>query len=171
MINRRTFLQQAGILGAGLLLAPSVDLSWHKEAGLQLYTLGDLAKDVKGGISKVAAAGYRLVETSGYTATSKFWGLDAKAFRALLTANQLTSPSGLYSIDLTGNLEDLKQFVEAAVAMEQQYLVIPWLMEEWRQSAGDYKRLADKMNEAGEITRKAGLQLAYHNLMACEGYG
>ena len=163
MINRRTFIQRAGILGTGLLFAPSAAFSWHKEAGIQLYTLGDLGKDIKGGMQKVAAAGYQLVETSGYTDAAKFWGLDAKAFRALLADNGLNSPSGLYGIDLKGNLDDLKHFIEAAATVGQRYLVMPWLFEEWRQNADDYKFLAHKMNEAGELTRKANIQMAYHN--------
>lgn len=163
MINRRTFLQQAGILSAGFLVAPPAAPSWHKKAGIQLYTLGDLGKNIKGGMQKVAAAGYQLVETSGYTDAAKFWGLDAKAFRALLKDNGLSSPSGLYGIDLKGNLDDLKRFIEAAATVGQRYLVMPWLFEEWRQTADDYKFLAHKMNEAGELTRKANIRMAYHN--------
>ncbi|CAL1518492.1 Inosose dehydratase [Chitinophaga sp. MM2321] len=162
-MNRRTFIQRAGVLGTGLMLAPSAAFSFHKQTGIQLYTLGDLGKDVKGGMQKVAAAGYKLVETSGYTDANKFWGLDAKAFRAVLTANNLQSPSGLYGIDLKGDFEDLKRFVEAAVTVGQKYIVMPWLFEEWRQNADDYKFLAHKLNEAGEITQQANLQMAYHN--------
>jgi len=163
MINRRTFLQQVGILGAGLIVSPAMALPQRRQAGIQLYTLGDLGKDVKGGMQRVAAAGYQLVETSGYTDAGKFWGLDASSFKQVLMANGLTSPSGLYGIDLKGNFEDLKHFIEAAATVEQRYLVMPWLFEEWRKTADDYKWVAQKLNEAGELTQKAGIQMAYHN--------
>lgn len=163
MINRRTFLQQAGIWGAGLIAFPAMAFPQHKQAGIQLYTLGDLGKDVRGGLQRVAAAGYQLVETSGYTDAGKFWGLDAPSFKQVLVSNGLTSPSGLYGIDLKGNFEDLKHFIEAAATVGQQYLVMPWLFEEWRTTADDYKWVAQRLNEAGELTKKAGIQMAYHN--------
>jgi sugar phosphate isomerase/epimerase len=163
LINRRAFLQQSGVIAAGMMIAPSLAFTPHKQAGIQLYTLGDLGKDVKGGMQKVAKAGYQLVETSGYTEAGKFWGMDAATFKGVLKANGLQSPSGLYGIDLKGNFEDLKHFIEAANIVGQQYLVMPWLFEEWRKSADDYKIIAQKLNEAGELTRKAGIQMAYHN--------
>jgi len=162
-MNRRDFLYRAGMLGTGVLLIPGADALFHREAGLQLYTLGDLRKDIYTGMKKVRAAGYTLVETSGYTDKDKFWGLNAEEFRRLLNDNGLRSPSGLYGIDLKGNLDDLKRFAEAAAIVGQQYVVIPWLFEEWRQNADDYRGIAEKLNEAGELLRKTGMQLGYHN--------
>lgn len=162
-MNRRDFLSQAGMLGAGVLLIPGADVLFHREAGLQLYTLGDLRKDIYTAMEKVRAAGYSLVETSGYTGKDKFWGLNAQEFRKLLSHNGLKSPSGLYGIDLKGSLDDLKNFMDAAAAVGQRYVVVPWLFEEWRRSADDYRRIAGKLNEAGELLRKRGMRLAYHN--------
>ncbi len=57
MTNRRTFLTQAGLLSAGVMLAPSLlSAKPVKNVGLQLYSLRDqLPKDVSGVIAKVAA--------------------------------------------------------------------------------------------------------------------
>ncbi|RCH56249.1 sugar phosphate isomerase/epimerase [Mucilaginibacter hurinus] len=162
MSNRRTFIKQAGLLSAALYFTQT-SCSPKKAAGLQLYTLGDLSKDVNGTMRKVAAAGYHIIETSGYTESNKFWGLPAKEFAGVLNANGQHSPSGLYFFDLNGNLDDLKHFIEAAATVGQKYLVQPWLLEEWRKSADDYKRIAQKLNEAGELTRKSGISMGYHN--------
>src|ERR1700722_21016633 len=93
--NRRKFLRTAGIASAALMASPKLFAApGGNVVGLQLYSLRDqLPKDVKGWIAKVAAAGYKQVEPFGYTKKDGFWGLDAKAFSALLKANGLTTAS------------------------------------------------------------------------------
>ncbi len=164
--NRRTFIQQASLLSAGLMMKPSLAPRFHKNVGLQLYTVREqIAKDVPGVLAKVAAAGYTNVEPNGYTRKDKFWGMDAKAFKAILDANNLITTSGLYGIDIGGekDLDDLKHFADVANILGEKYVVIPWIFEEYRKTADDYKVLADKMNKAGEATKAAGVHLAYHN--------
>ena len=57
----------------------------------------------------------------------------------------------------------MKDMIAASVEMKHEYLVIPWLHTEKRQNLDDYKRIAARLNTAGELCKKAGLQLAYHN--------
>ena len=67
------------MLTAGALAAPRLlsAMPEGKVVGLQLYTLRDqLPKDPKGVIAKVAAAGYKEVETFGYSKKGGFWGRD-----------------------------------------------------------------------------------------------
>ena len=168
MSSRRSFLQQAGLLTAGALVAPSVLLAKSdKKIGIQLYTLRDqISKDVKGVIAKVAKAGYAEVETYGYSRENKFWGLEPKAFKQLLQNHKLTAPSGHFGFDQyigAGKEDDLKSYIEAAKVVGMQYIVVPHLGESLRKSASDYQRVADKISKAGEACKKAGLQLAYHN--------
>jgi len=165
--NRREFIQQASLLSAGLMIKPALLLpKLHKKVGLQLYTVREqIAKDVPGVLAKVAQAGYTNVEPNGYTRKDKFWGMDAKAFKAILDANNLITTSGLYGIDIGGekDLDDLKHFADVANILGEKYVVIPWIFEEYRKTADDYKVLADKMNKAGEATKAVGVHLAYHN--------
>lgn len=168
MTSRRVFLQQAGLLSAGLMIAPS--LLYAKPTspvGLQLYSLREyIGKDVKGVIKKVAKAGYKEVETYGYSRQNKFWGMEPKAFVQLLRSNGLSSPSGHYGFDAyisEGKTDDLKSYIEAAKALGQKYVVVPYLGASLRQNASDYQRVAEKLNKAAEECKKAKLQLAYHN--------
>jgi len=165
--NRRQFIQQASLLSAGLMIKPAKYLpKFNKKVGLQLYTVREqIAKDVPGIIAKVAQAGYTNVEPNGYTRKDKFWGMDAKAFKAILDVNNLATTSGLYGIDIGGekDLDDLKHFADVANILGEKYVVIPWIFEEYRKTADDYKVLADKMNKAGEATKAIGVSLAYHN--------
>jgi hypothetical protein len=63
MQSRRSFIQQAALVAAGLAIQPTHLLAGGKpkaipsKLGIQLYTLRDeLSKDVKGTIAKVAQA-------------------------------------------------------------------------------------------------------------------
>ncbi len=167
--NRRKFLKQAGIISAGAMIAPQLlsAKAGDKVVGLQLYSLRDqLPKDVKGVIAKVAAAGYKEVETFGYSKAGGFWGLDAKAFSALLKANGLKTPSGHYGMDeyfVHGKTGDLESYIDAANITGMEYIVVPSINGEVLKSADQFKMVADKMNKAAEICKKSGLKLGYHN--------
>jgi sugar phosphate isomerase/epimerase len=168
MTTRRTFLAQAGLASAGMLLAPGLlKAETNHVVGLQLYSLRDqLPKDVKGVIAKVAKAGYKEVETFGYSKQGGFWGLDAKAFSELLKDNGLTTPSGHYGLDqffVQGKTDDLKSYIEAANITGQTYVVVPSINESVLKSAMDFRKVADNLNKAAEICKQSGLKLGYHN--------
>ena len=168
MNSRRTFIKQAGIAAAGVLVMPSFACSAPaKTIGLQLYSLREqLPKDVHGTIVKIAQAGYKEVETYGYSVKDKFWGLEPKAFKSLLTENGLTAPSGHYGMDkfiLDGNADELKTYIEAANAIDSKYIVVPYLGDSLRKTADDWKKVGARLNEAAALCKKSGLKLGYHN--------
>lgn len=154
---------------AAALLVPSFACVANdkKLVGLQLYSLRDeLPKDVKGTLAKVAKAGFKEVETYGFSIKDQFWGLTPAEFKKLLDDNGLTAPSGHYGLGsyLTdGNTEELKAAIAAAKVLGSEYVTIPWLDESIRKSAEDYKKIAVKINEAGKLAKEAGIRLAYHN--------
>ncbi len=169
MLSRRRFILNSSMAAAAALLVPSFACvaSDKKSVGLQLYSLRDeLPKDVKGTIAKVAKAGFKEVETYGFSIKDQFWGLTPAEFKKLLDDNGLTAPSGHYGLGsyLTdGNTEELKAAIEAAKVLGIEYVTIPWLDESIRKSAEDYKKIAVKINEAGKLAKEAGIRLAYHN--------
>lgn len=171
MTTRRSFLKQASLITPAAMLMPNLlwaDKKTHA-IGLQLYSLRELiGKDPKGILDKVAAAGYTEIETYGYGA-GKYFGLTVKEFAAHATSLGLKSPSGHYMPPkfLWGTEEEgmaeLKDLIETAVTMQHEYLVVPYLPAEKRAALDDYKKIAAKLNIAGEQCKKAGIQLAYHN--------
>ncbi|MET1056516.1 MAG: sugar phosphate isomerase/epimerase [Pedobacter sp.] len=168
MNSRRDFIKLAGLAAAGAAIAPSFAFAAPaKIVGLQLYSLREeLPKDLKGTIANVAKAGYKEVETYGYSVKDGYWGLDAKAFKALLTANGLTAPSGHYGMDKfisTGDQEELKSYIEAANILGSSHITVPYLGDNLRKAEGDWKNVADKLNEAAVLCKAAGLKLGYHN--------
>lgn len=168
MTNRRTFLTQAGLLTAGVMMKPNLLTAAPKAVrGIQLYSLRDeLPKDVKGVIAKVAQAGYQSVETYGYSKKAGHWGLSLPDFAQLLKDNNLKSSSGHYGVNkyfADGSLGELDDYTEAALALGQEAVIIPGIGGQFIKSADECKRTAEKMNKAGEILKKSKLTLGYHN--------
>lgn len=167
MPSRRAFLKQSSLLSAGFFI---YDESWfasQKKIGLQLYTLrNEMAKDPKGTLAKVAAQGYQTVETFGYN-NGKWFGLSRAELQETLKVNALTSPSGHTfnaSIFLNNGWEDdWKLAVADAKALGQEFVVIPWLEEQYRDNADNFKKIAAGLNRAGDICRQSHIKLAYHN--------
>ena len=167
MPSRRDFIKQSSLFTAGLMIGPSDIFKVKKSVGVQLYTLrNDIAKDPKGTIQKVAALGYKEVETFGYR-DGKFFGMSPSEFKSFLKSVDLKSPSGHYvpgGFFMAENWQEKwKPLVADAKTVGQKYVTIPYLEDTYRKSADQYKALAEKLNEAAKITKDAGLKLAYHN--------
>lgn len=92
MTSRRHFLRDAGALTLGSLALPALaqaeTLFGHPMAarpiGIQLFTLFmPMSEDPKGTLEKVAAVGYKEVE-SAFSMRGKYYGYDAKEFRKIV---------------------------------------------------------------------------------------
>lgn len=168
MTTRRTFLAQAGLITAGVMMKPNfLSAKGNNIVGLQLYSLRDqLPKDVKGVIANVAKAGYKEVETFGFNKQTGYWGLQGKDFGQLLKDNGLSTPSGHYGLDQyfgEGKTDDLKAYIEVANTIGQTYIIIPSLNHNFIKTVDDCKAVAEKMNKIAEICKTSGLKLGYHN--------
>lgn len=169
MSSRRTFIKQAGLATAGSLLLPSLACTpaASKKVGLQLFTMRDyIVKDVKGVITKIAQAGYKEVETFGYSPKDGYFGMDLKSFASLLKDNGLKAPSGHFAVDdyvQNGKLDELKPYIDSALALDMKYFTAPWLNEPLRTKLDDFKKIAARLNELGAYCKKQGIKMAYHN--------
>jgi len=167
MTSRRNFIKHSGVFIGALAVDPMTIFKINMLIGIQLYSLRDqIGKDVDAVLAKIAAAGYGDVETYGY-ANGKFFGFDPKAFKGLLRKNHLTSTSGHYSINKfllsNGPDDEVKELIDVVKAVGQQYLTISSFNLEQAKTRDDFKRVAARFNKAGEICKKSGVQLAYHN--------
>lgn len=160
MMNRRTFLETTASATAALLLTQR--LGWaaadHKidRLGVQLYTVRDQMKaDFDGTLAKVAAIGYKEVEFAGYFDHSP------KEVRAALDHHGLISPATHVPYDTLG--DKWAGQIESAKIIGQEYIVCPWIPEEIRKQPDGWQRAAETFNRAGEASKKAGIQFAYHN--------
>jgi sugar phosphate isomerase/epimerase len=153
-VNRRTFL---GSLAAATLAGRSAAAASIQQIGMQLYTVrAELEKDFEGTLAKVAGIGYKEVEFAGY------FNHTPEQVSNALKANSLTSPSAHVDYpSLTG--DKWTAALEAAHTIGHTFLVNPWIDESIRSQPGSWGRIAETYNRAGEASRKAGIQFAYHN--------
>jgi sugar phosphate isomerase/epimerase len=159
-MNRRTFLETTAAVTAATLL--SRRFGWaagdHKaeHIGVQLYTVRDAMKtDFEGTIAKVASIGYKEVEFAGY------FDRTPQQVRAVLDKNGLKAPSTHVQYDELD--AKFPAVIEASKTIGLNYIVCPWIPEDLRKSPDIWKQAAEKFNKAGEMTKKAGMQFAYHN--------
>jgi sugar phosphate isomerase/epimerase len=159
-ISRRVFM---GHVSAQLAAAGLVKASQGKSIerlGAQLYTVRDLmAKDFDGTLAMVAGLGYKEVEFAGYFKRSP--PRSPPDVKASLDRHGLTAPST--HVDYANLGDSFGAIVEASRAIGHRYIVNPWLDEEMRKQPDVWKRVAATFNRAGEISKKAGIQFAYHN--------
>jgi len=163
-MNRRTFLGTsiattfaAALHSSGLAVPEAGAAPAHQisRVGLQLYTVRDQMKsDFEGTLGQVAKIGYKEVEFAGY------FGHAPKDVRAMLDRDGLTSPSEHVGYDVVEN--KWPETLEAAHVVGQKFIVCPWIDEKQRNPDG-WKRAAELFNRAGEASKKAGIQFAYHN--------
>ena len=174
-MNRRTFIGSS----IAATLAAAAKPTWAADAahsaghsavahsidrvGLQLYTVrGAMKTDFEGSIAKVAATGYKEVEFAGiFAADAGYFGRSPKDVRAILDKNGLAAPSCHAGYDILE--KTWPEALEAAHTVGHSYIVCPWIDEKQRAEPGGWKRAADLFNKAGEASKKAGIQFAYHN--------
>lgn len=153
------------LFGAGTALMPLQFCTPAKSAagnnqlskfGIQLYSVKDeMAKDAKGTMRKLAADGYKQFE--GFDGGKGIlWGMEPKEFKSF------TSDLGVKMVSTHANVfENLDQQAADAKVAGLEYLICPWIGGQ--KSIDDYKKFADKFNDAGKTLKSHGLKFAYHN--------
>ena len=152
--SRREFVTAAGAGLASVAIGqPGSDADLIERIGLQLYKVRDAMKsDLEG---TLAAIGYREVEFAGY------FGRTAARIGEVLRTNGLDAPSAHVGIEMLG--EKWGAMLDDAHAAGHRYLVIPWIDEADRMDLDGYRRIAERLNRAGDLAAQSGIRLAYHN--------
>lgn len=186
--SRRNFLRKTTILAASPLLlnhliacksegkkaVTDVNDFKIKEFGIQLWTVKeDMAKDPKATLKAVADAGYKYVESFGGE-QGIFWGMKPEEFKGYLESLGLSARSSHCDPSFTldpKTEDDFKKLAADAASVGMKYLINPFPGE--MKTADEWKKVAEGLNRQGEITKAAGLKMAYHNhhfeFLATEG--
>ena len=126
-------------------------------AGLQLYTLRKQAEeDLFETIREIAAAGYEGLEFDG----GMLERADPQELKSVL------DQAGLEAIGLTVLMKEmgdsLDPLIDYAVKIGAEWLVMPWIDEDLRQTLSGYEMVAHALNKAAERCSEFGLRFAYH---------
>jgi sugar phosphate isomerase/epimerase len=190
MSNRRDFLKQSGSLTLGsLLFARNQNLFSDlnsksiRAVGLQLYTVtGLMDKDTKDTLQKIAAIGYREVE-SAFSRKGGYYGMKPKEFAQMVNDTGLSwqshhvggapfklPPGAKPPVDANGkpivfppmkNLkENFQELVDEAAEGGVNYLVCASIP---LNTLDEIKEAIDILTKTGEACKKAKITLAYHN--------
>ena len=126
-----------------------------EKVGVQLYTIRDaITIDLDGSLAKVAAIGYREVELAGYRSHT------VAEFKAALDRNGLSAPSTHIAMERVQ--DDLPRVLAEAHALGHQFVICPNISDE-KAGLDGYRRAADVLNKAGEIAKRSGITIGYHN--------
>jgi sugar phosphate isomerase/epimerase len=172
-MNRRTFIQQAGMVGGAAILPFSCTSGGDKakyKMGYQLFSIRDeMAKDPIATLKALKAMGYQDFEIYGYEdEKDAYYGFKSQEFKQILDDLELSVTSGHYGFsDYLGRSDDdLKHFVDRCIIgaknLDSKYITWPWITPEQR-TLDNFKLMAPKLNAIGEQVAAAGLGFAYHN--------
>jgi sugar phosphate isomerase/epimerase len=162
-MNRRTFI--ASTTTAVIASRFSWAAAEHRieTIGLELYTVrNELNKDFEGTLARVAKMGYKEVEFAQFFAHLPDLNPTAKRAREILDANGLSS-SATHIPYSALSAENLPKVIEASKVLGHSYIVNPKVDRDVLKDPDGWKRAAETFNRAGEETKKAGMQIGYHN--------
>lgn len=170
MQNRRDFIKKSGLLTLGTLssnpLFEAFGTVKNKPIGIQLYTFfNTIDQDVRGTLQKIQSIGYQEVE-SAFSKQSGFYGMKAKEFATLLQEIGLSWQSHHVLGNPVGKSKmpslqtDAQLLADTAAEGGVKYLVCSMIDVT---TSDKIKGAVDILSNAGEIAKKAGLTLCYHN--------
>ena len=124
--------------------------------GIQLYTLRDvIAEDPEGVLRQLAEFGYKQIESYDGP-MGIYWGMGNTGFKQLLDELGMTLISSHANV-----FQDFDRKVDEATEIGVEYLICPWIGPQ--ESLDEYREMAARFNEFGELAKSAGIKFAYHN--------
>lgn len=148
MLNRRSFV---GLAAAALAHARA-----PKTIGVQLYT-------VRGVIGEKPLEVLKAIEQIGFKEVEATWGDLDKLWDSLKQTSLRPVSLHLDTQMFSKQQDKLQEGIDKAKSKGFAYVVCPYVAPADRGGPDVMKKLADTLNKAGEMSKKAGMQLCYHN--------
>ncbi|MEX8547517.1 MAG: sugar phosphate isomerase/epimerase family protein [Mucilaginibacter sp.] len=156
--TRRDFIKTTALFTASAALAsfPAVAMP-VQNIGLQLYSVRkDMLADATGTLKKLAAIGYKNLESAG-SEKGSYYGLKPKEMKKIASDLGMTVLSGHVHIGT-----DWQKTVDEAAEAGQTYLICS-TMPSNGQTVSNYQHCADIFNKSAEVANKSNLTFGYHN--------
>lgn len=172
VISRRQFFGRtaAGITAAGYFSAGARKLEAAPlglPIGCQVFPVREqLVQDFDGTLREIAAVGYRVIEFCSPPGFVKM-GFASLADMKGSQIRQKVSGAGLRVVSCHYQFRELKEHLDERISFARElglkHMVVATLAIPPSAPMDEWKRAADEMNRLGERTRKAGIQLGFHN--------
>ncbi|GAB0157166.1 sugar phosphate isomerase/epimerase [Chryseobacterium sp. Alg-005] len=166
-MHRKDFITLSSLGFLGLYSCGISGIAHRKKPlAIQLYTIRDaISQDPEKALEKLADLGYKQLEIYGYNGT--FFGKSRSEFQAILKNTGLQVISSHHTTGIMDKspgtlLNNWEKSVEDLHYIGAEYMVCSYLFPEER-TVDHYKKLPELLEKSGEITKKAGIQMAYHN--------
>jgi sugar phosphate isomerase/epimerase len=178
-VSRRRFLTAAGATAAavgapGALASVAAahgggghghhrDRIPRERLSIQLYSLRDqLAIDLQGTLQALREIGYRRVEHAGFV------GRSVTQFKAALDAAGIRATSGHVLIPQPFDAAAWSASLQDALTLQSRFIVNPFFGIDFgtgqvTRDSATWAAFAHDLNRAGEMARRVGLRLGYHN--------
>jgi len=166
LMNRRIFIKTTCAAMAASSLPQILPAAQQAAGKLPSFgiitgnTGGDWVKNnPKEALREIALLGYKDLEFGDD------FGLGIPELKKYLKELGLKPLIGSTSMQAMDNTEQLKKDIEQCQLLSKPYIVCywPWTDDGRNKKLDDWKRVAEKLNKGGEICKKSGLQLLYHN--------
>lgn len=166
-MQRKDFIKLSSLGFLGLYSCGISNFKTHKKTlAIQLYTVRDsISKDLEKTLERLASLGFTELEIYGYNGT--FFGKARNEFQSVLNNVGLKVISSHHTTGILHNdsgtlMKNWEKSVEDLHFIGSKYMVCSYLFPEER-TIENYKKLPELFEKSGEITKKAGIQFAYHN--------
>src|SRR5688572_16846153 len=174
-ITRRSFIMKsaaavasASVLTPGLLRAAPINIGIAKDAiGFQSWIVREsIEKDFPGTLKQMASLGYNSIEMCSPPGYAKmgFGGLEKYKASEL---KKIISDEGFKCISCHYGMKELKEHgqerIDYAKEWGLQQMIISSFGLPKTATLSDWKTAADESNKIGELSKKSGIQLGFHN--------
>jgi sugar phosphate isomerase/epimerase len=166
IMERRLFIKTAGVAVTAILFPEIMQAAEQAKGKLPSFgiitgnTGGDWVKNnPREALREIARLGYKELEFGGN------FGMNIPELKKFLKETGLKALIGSTSMQAMNNTELLKKDIEQCQLLDQKFIVCywPWTDDGKNKNLDDWKQVAEKLNRGGEICKKNGLQLLYHN--------
>ncbi|GAA4162060.1 sugar phosphate isomerase/epimerase [Chryseobacterium ginsenosidimutans] len=166
-MQRKDFIKLPSLGFLGLYSCGISNLKSNKKTlAIQLYTVRDaVSENLEKALEKLVSLGFTELEIYGYNGT--FFGKTPNEFQIVLKNVGLKVISSHHTTGILHNekgtlLNNWEKSVEDLHFIGSKYMVCSYLFPEER-TIENYKKLPELLNKSGEITKKSGIEFAYHN--------
>jgi sugar phosphate isomerase/epimerase len=173
LITRRTFIGRstAGLTGAAIL-APGIlsatDKSAAKELiGFQSWIVKEsIEKDFVGTLKTMAGLGYNSIEMCSPPGYAK-WGFGALEKLKATELKKTIKDAGFTCISCHYGFSELKEHAQERIDYAKEWGLQQMILSSFglpkTATLSDWKKAADELNKLGELSKKSGIQMGFHN--------